>query len=360
MTDERPRAVLSSPAGAPTPPRPSGLSRPTTPLVQRAEALRRGAGPRQPARARRRRRLRAVGAPPAGERAPLIFLAALLDAERAVADHRIVAVIGNSLGWYTALDGRRRTRLRRRVPAGPGHRPPPGRGGVEGSRRPAHLPARGRRLAAGRGLRQPHSRRHCNGARRDGDDRRPSRASTSAGTWCSPRPMPGWSACSPYASAGPDRRAAVSPPPRLPRPLPHAAAGRGGERGAGAVLDARLAGAVRDPDRRPRGAVHPVGHRSRSSLAWYTLGEQIVTPYRLRPAPGSRSASTRPRSWSDRPGEHPGRRGRPARGGRGVRHWNPDRLRVGPGRPSTRPVHASVTWTVASFRLGLVEIDGQR
>lgn len=35
--------------------------------------------------------------------APLTFLASLLDAERAAADHRIVAIIGNSLGWYTAL-----------------------------------------------------------------------------------------------------------------------------------------------------------------------------------------------------------------------------------------------------------------
>ena len=34
---------------------------------------------------------------------PLIFLATLLDVEQAAADHRITAVIGNSLGWYTAL-----------------------------------------------------------------------------------------------------------------------------------------------------------------------------------------------------------------------------------------------------------------
>ncbi len=35
--------------------------------------------------------------------APLIFLAGLLDAERAAADHEFVGVIGNSMGWYTAL-----------------------------------------------------------------------------------------------------------------------------------------------------------------------------------------------------------------------------------------------------------------
>jgi [acyl-carrier-protein] S-malonyltransferase len=34
---------------------------------------------------------------------PLIFLTTLLDVEQAAADHRITAVIGNSLGWYSAL-----------------------------------------------------------------------------------------------------------------------------------------------------------------------------------------------------------------------------------------------------------------
>jgi [acyl-carrier-protein] S-malonyltransferase len=34
---------------------------------------------------------------------PLIFLATLLDAEVAERDHHVVAVAGNSLGWYTAL-----------------------------------------------------------------------------------------------------------------------------------------------------------------------------------------------------------------------------------------------------------------
>ena len=34
---------------------------------------------------------------------PLTLLASLLDAEQALADHRVVAVAGNSLGWYTAL-----------------------------------------------------------------------------------------------------------------------------------------------------------------------------------------------------------------------------------------------------------------
>ncbi len=34
---------------------------------------------------------------------PLILVASLLDAEQALADHDVVAVAGNSLGWYTAL-----------------------------------------------------------------------------------------------------------------------------------------------------------------------------------------------------------------------------------------------------------------
>ena len=34
---------------------------------------------------------------------PLIFLVSMLGAEAAVSDHRVTAVIGNSLGWYTAL-----------------------------------------------------------------------------------------------------------------------------------------------------------------------------------------------------------------------------------------------------------------
>lgn len=34
---------------------------------------------------------------------PLTFLATMLDVERASADHALTAVVGNSLGWYTAL-----------------------------------------------------------------------------------------------------------------------------------------------------------------------------------------------------------------------------------------------------------------
>jgi len=34
---------------------------------------------------------------------PLIFLVSMLDAERAARDHHLTAVLGNSMGWYTAL-----------------------------------------------------------------------------------------------------------------------------------------------------------------------------------------------------------------------------------------------------------------
>jgi malonyl CoA-acyl carrier protein transacylase len=73
------------------------------PLVERAEELRSryelepllaldGADRFDPAR-----HLRPANA------SPLILLASMLDAERALADHQVVAVAGNSLGWYTAL-----------------------------------------------------------------------------------------------------------------------------------------------------------------------------------------------------------------------------------------------------------------
>jgi acyl transferase domain-containing protein len=73
------------------------------PLVARAEELRArhgleplleldGADRFEPAR-----HLRPANA------SPLIFLASLLDAEVALADHDVTAVLGNSLGWYTAL-----------------------------------------------------------------------------------------------------------------------------------------------------------------------------------------------------------------------------------------------------------------
>jgi acyl transferase domain-containing protein len=73
------------------------------PLVQRAEVLRAGYGLESlleldgadhfdPAR-----HLRPANA------SPLIFVASLLDVETAAADHSVTAVLGNSLGWYTAL-----------------------------------------------------------------------------------------------------------------------------------------------------------------------------------------------------------------------------------------------------------------
>lgn len=76
---------------------------PDHPLVQRAEELRArydlepllaldGAERFDPARHLR-----------PGNASPLILVATLLDVEQALADHDVVAVAGNSLGWYTAL-----------------------------------------------------------------------------------------------------------------------------------------------------------------------------------------------------------------------------------------------------------------
>jgi acyl transferase domain-containing protein len=76
---------------------------PEHPLVDRAEELRAGypleplleldqAAAFDPAR-----HLRPANA------GPLILVASLLDVERAMGDHAVTAVVGNSLGWYTAL-----------------------------------------------------------------------------------------------------------------------------------------------------------------------------------------------------------------------------------------------------------------
>ncbi len=73
------------------------------PLVERAEALRATFGLEPLLDLDRAetfdpiRHLRAVNA------SPLIWLTSLLDAQVASADHRLVGVVGNSLGWYTAL-----------------------------------------------------------------------------------------------------------------------------------------------------------------------------------------------------------------------------------------------------------------
>ena len=103
MTEDRTRAVLILPGrGAYT--SASLGSLPTGhPFVQRAESLRADLGLDS---------LLALDAADEFEAAvhlrpanasPLIWLISLLDAERAMVDHRVVAVIGNSLGWYTAL-----------------------------------------------------------------------------------------------------------------------------------------------------------------------------------------------------------------------------------------------------------------
>lgn len=103
MSDERPRAVLVLPGrGAYTATTLGNLPRDHE-LVHRAELVRTELGLDslialdaadifEPA----------VHLRPANASA-LIFLASLLDAERALGDHRVVAVLGNSLGWSTAL-----------------------------------------------------------------------------------------------------------------------------------------------------------------------------------------------------------------------------------------------------------------
>ncbi len=103
MTDDRPRAVLVLPGRGAYTAATLGTIPADHPLVAEAESLRAEMGLDSlialdsADRFAPEIHLRPVNA------SPLIFLASMLDAERAAADHRLVAVIGNSLGWYTAL-----------------------------------------------------------------------------------------------------------------------------------------------------------------------------------------------------------------------------------------------------------------
>jgi malonyl CoA-acyl carrier protein transacylase len=101
--DDLPRAVLVLPGRGAYTAASLGSLPADAPLVQRAESLRAEMGLDS---------LLALDAADEFEPAvhlrpanasPLIWLISLLDAQRAMADHRVVAIIGNSLGWYTAL-----------------------------------------------------------------------------------------------------------------------------------------------------------------------------------------------------------------------------------------------------------------
>lgn len=103
MSDARPRAALICPGRGSYTSASLGTLPVNHPLVQRAEELRAGydlepllsldgSESFEPAR-----HLRPANA------SPLILLATLLDVETAAADHDVVAVAGNSLGWYSAL-----------------------------------------------------------------------------------------------------------------------------------------------------------------------------------------------------------------------------------------------------------------
>jgi acyl transferase domain-containing protein len=98
-----PRAVIVCPGRGAYTAASLGLLPADHPIVRRAEQLRAEYGLKalleldaaerfDPAR-----HLRPVNA------SPLIFLSTLLDVEQASADHRVTAVVGNSMGWYSAL-----------------------------------------------------------------------------------------------------------------------------------------------------------------------------------------------------------------------------------------------------------------
>lgn len=73
------------------------------PWVHRAEELRAEIGLSSLLELDRAERFRASQHLAPANVSPLIYLLAMLDAERALAEHEIVAVGGNSMGWYTAL-----------------------------------------------------------------------------------------------------------------------------------------------------------------------------------------------------------------------------------------------------------------
>ncbi|MDH4334449.1 MAG: ACP S-malonyltransferase [Chloroflexota bacterium] len=97
------RAVLACPGRGSYSAASLGSLPPDHPWVVRAEQLRAGYGLEpllsldQAERFEPARHLQPIHA------SPLIFLVSLLDAEVAVRDHSVSAVLGNSLGWYTAL-----------------------------------------------------------------------------------------------------------------------------------------------------------------------------------------------------------------------------------------------------------------
>jgi [acyl-carrier-protein] S-malonyltransferase len=98
-----PRAVLACPGRGSYAAASLGSLRADHPWVLRAEQLRAGYGLEplldldRSDRFDPSRHLQPIHA------SPLIFLVSMLDAEAAVVDHHVTAVIGNSLGWYTAL-----------------------------------------------------------------------------------------------------------------------------------------------------------------------------------------------------------------------------------------------------------------
>jgi len=98
-----PRAVLACPGGGSYAAASLGSLPPDHPWVVRAEQLRAGYGLEPLLDLDRSERFDPARHLQPIHASPLIFLVSMLDAEAAVADYRITAVIGNSLGWYTAL-----------------------------------------------------------------------------------------------------------------------------------------------------------------------------------------------------------------------------------------------------------------
>jgi [acyl-carrier-protein] S-malonyltransferase len=101
--DDLPRAVLVLPGRGAYTAASLGSLPAEAPLVQRAESLRAEMGLDSLLALDSANEFEAAVHLRPANAAPLIWLISLLDAQRAMADHRVVAIIGNSLGWYTAL-----------------------------------------------------------------------------------------------------------------------------------------------------------------------------------------------------------------------------------------------------------------
>jgi [acyl-carrier-protein] S-malonyltransferase len=101
--NERPRSVLVCPGSGSYGAGSLGSLPPDHPAVEAAESIRAEYGLEPLLSLDGAERLDPTRHLRPSSAAALVFMATLLDAERAMADHRLVAIVGNSIGWFSAL-----------------------------------------------------------------------------------------------------------------------------------------------------------------------------------------------------------------------------------------------------------------